>query len=101
MSWAIVCDARKGRKLGIGVLALVDRRVTKKYWWTSDSPFHIMQFYKKAAAERQCRKLTRNNAEVVSYNDAVRWIREQSREIDHQYAMDDTEQGWDAHKGQF
>lgn len=101
MGYAIVCDARKGESLGIGTLALVDRAKTKKLWWTSDDPFLILHYQKMDAALFAAKRLTRNNAHVVSYSDAVNAIAEQAKEISHQEAMMDSEMGWDAHKDQF
>ncbi|KKN73984.1 hypothetical protein LCGC14_0395500 [marine sediment metagenome] len=101
MSYAIICDARKGGKLGIETLALVDRSLTKKVWWTSDAEYLIMQFLKKSAVIYSCSKLHRNNARVVSYNTAVSLIKSQDNEITHLEALASSEVGWDGHKDSF
>ena len=96
MSYAIICDARQGWKLGIRTLALVDRSKTKRRWWTSDSTNLIMEFIKESAAEYSSRRLRRNNARVVNYETAVNIINEQDCDIMHHEA--DSELGWDSHK---
>jgi hypothetical protein len=101
MSYAIVCDARRGEGFGIETLALADRSKTKKLWWTSDDPYLILNSRKKDAALFAAKRLTRNNPQVVDYSAAVSLIRHQSNEIAHQEAMMDSEMGWDAHKDQF
>lgn len=108
MSYAIICNARKGEVLGISTLALVDRKLTKKYWWTSDSASVILNYVSRAAAEYCVSRLKKNNARIVDYDYAKKLIKRQSdlvteaiREFDHIAAMDDTEQGWDAHKSAF
>jgi len=45
-------------------LFLVDRRKTKKMWWSHDAGFAIV-FQKKSAAELQVRKYKYNNVKVV------------------------------------
>lgn len=101
MSYSIICDARAGESLGISILALVDRRLTKRQWWTSDNSSLILGYEKRGAAEFACRRLRRNHARIVSTADARRMIREQNNEIEHQTAMMDSEQGWDSHKSAF
>ena len=101
MSYAIICDARKGKNLGIEILAYADRSLTKSMWWTSDSEWLVMAFRKRSAAVYSCSKLSRNNARVVSYEIAVSMIKEQSREIIHLEALASSEEGWDGHKDTF
>lgn len=93
MSYAIICDARKGHELGIDTLALVDRAKSKRTWWTSDSSNLIMKFIKKSAAEYSIRKLRRNNARVVSYEYAVKYIDYQESEL--MYREAEAEAGFD------
>lgn len=101
MNYAIICDARKGWKLGVETLAYVDRRLTKKLWWTSDYSFLIMEYNKRSVAEFFCKKLYRNNARVVDYKTAVNLINEQDKEITHFEALVASEAGWDGHKDTF
>ncbi len=98
MSYAIICDARKGESLGIEVLALVDRSKSKRLWWTSDDAGIAIQYIKLDAARFACKRLRRNNARVVPFADAKRMLHGQSNEIMHNEAMSDTEAGWDGHK---
>lgn len=98
MSYAIICNARKGYDLGITCLALVDRRKTRSTWWTSDSPGLILEYKKRSAAEYACKRLKKNGPIVVPYSDAVRFVSDQNNEIIHNQAMSDAEMGWDAHK---
>lgn len=100
-SFAIICKARKGQKKGIRYLALVDRRKTKKTWWTSDSEWLIMRFKDIKAAKKARSRLSLNNPEIVSYRFAVSTIQEQENDILHYEALAESELGWDAHKGCF
>lgn len=99
--YAIICDAKKGKSLGMEILALTDRSKTKDTWWTSDNESLIMAFNKRSAAEYFCKQLRYNNAEVVSYNSAIKYIRDQSNEIMHREALASCEMGWDEHKDSF
>lgn len=98
MSFAIIQNARVGKRLGIAFLGLVDRAKTKRLWWTSDDPSLLMRFDHKGAAVNAAKRLRRNNAQAVPYSHAVRVLREQSANIDHEIAMDAMEEGWDGHK---
>lgn len=42
---------------------LVDRRITKRFWWSPDS-YYAMIFKKKEAAELQAKKYKYNNVRV-------------------------------------
>ncbi len=101
MSYAIICDARKGHELDIETLAYVDRSKTKKMWWTSDTEYLIMEFMKKSAAEHSCNKLRKNDPRVVSYKTATKLINEQSNHIIHMEANAASVEGWDGHKDSF
>jgi hypothetical protein len=108
--YAIICDARKGYE--IRHLALVDRKLSRALWWTSDSPKIAICYESKAAAEFACRSLTKNNAQVVPFVRAQQILNEQRdarREIEKTWMRDaferegnqDRERGWDAHKEVF
>lgn len=101
--YAIICDARMGDSLGINTLALVDRKKSKKLWWTSDNVTLILGYKKRDAAVWASKRLKRNNARVVDYNAAMQIIASQNLEInhtlDHQAGMAAMEDGWDGHKG--
>lgn len=107
--YAIICDARSGKNQGVRLLALVDRKKTRRFWWTSDNAKLILEISDRAEAEAKAADLKQNNARVVSYADAKRQIKSQKRKIleikedqarnrDHQNCMDAVELGWDAHK---
>lgn len=98
MGYAIICDARKGSGLGINTLALVDRALTKSTWWTSDNPSLILNYQSKSAALYARKRLKMNQPMVVTFESAVKIIRDQMNEITHQEAMASTEDGWDGHK---
>jgi hypothetical protein len=83
MSYAIISDSRKGQELGIEILALVDRRKTKKLWWISDDSRLIMNFKTKVSAQLACSRLKRNNARIVSYKNACKYIDRQEDSICH------------------
>lgn len=105
MSYAIICNARKGKGLGIDHLALVDRQLNKKIWWTSDNSKIILNYLSREAAEFCVKRLKKNNARIVDYEFAKKAIRQQADCIqsainyfDDQAAKDFSEAGWDGHK---
>jgi hypothetical protein len=79
--WSIVCDAQRGRYLGIRILALVDRRKYDQRWWVSDQPDAVCVWHDREDAARVCERFTRNNARVVRSADAVSVIAEQRDRI--------------------
>ena len=91
--YAIICNARNGQHLGITNLALVDRKLTKESWWTSDDSTLILNYEKKTAAEFACRRLKRNNPRVVLFKEACDIIEEQNREISNHEANIACEEG--------
>ena len=101
MSYAIICDARKGRNLDIEVLAYIDRTKTKRSWWTSDAHYLIMKFRKRSAADYSCNKLRKNDPRVINYKTAVKLINEQDNHITHMEANAASVEGWDGHKDSF
>jgi hypothetical protein len=103
--FAILCDAREGRDMGIRVLALVDRSKERRLWWTSDNPSIVRAYDSREEAQDACNKLGRNNPRVVSFDKMKRKIVAQTQEIaeaerehENRQVMDDAEMGWDAHK---
>lgn len=96
--FAIVCDARCGESLGVHSLALVDRSKCRSMWWTSDEPEIAIRYARQSAARFAARRLKRNNARVVPFDEAVSILTDQARGIDHASAMSDAEQGWESHK---
>jgi len=79
--WSIVCDAQRGRHLGIRILALVDRRRYDQHWWVSDNPEAVCVWRDREDAQRVCERFTRNNARVVRAEDAFCVIEEQRDRI--------------------
>lgn len=59
--YLIIQDSRKDNT----TLMLVDRRKSKKYWWTHD--FSLAYKGKKKDMENVAKKLRKNNVRVVSY----------------------------------
>lgn len=95
--YAIICDANQGRELGINNLALVDRTLTKKLWWTSDNSSIIMNFRKRDLAEAVLKKLHHNNPQIVSFQIALNMINYQSKQVIAE-SLSDYELGWDDYK---
>lgn len=79
--WSIVCDARRGKDLGIRILALVDRRVQTNRWWTSDESAAVAVWRDRDTAEKVCSRFAQNNCRVVRAADAVSVIAEQAERI--------------------
>jgi len=98
MKYAIVCDARKGKDLGITHLALVDRSRFRQFWWTSDGIDFIKTFNNKEEAQKVCNKYKYNNPRVVDYKEVVELLKSQNEEIIHNEALVSVEAGWDGHK---
>ena len=107
--FGVICDARKGRDLGVNYLALVDRGRSKALWWTSDNARIAISYSSREAAEFAASRLKMNRARVVPFHEVRRllsaqasltqsWAEECERRKDHQEAMNATELGWDAHK---
>lgn len=95
MAYAILCDARKGSSLGVEKIALVDRKKTKSQWWTSDQSQLILNYRKRSAADFACKRLKRNNPEVISYERAVKVVENQAKEILLTQAERESEEGWE------
>ena len=103
--FAILCDAREGRDMGIRVLALVDRSKERRLWWTSDNPSIVRTYDSREEAQEACDKLGRNNPRVVSLDKMKRKLIDQTREIaqaerehEDRQIIDDADMGWYAHK---
>ena len=107
--YAIICDARSGRNIGVTRLALIDRRKTRRMWWTSDNKSLVQSFSDKSEAQAKADQLSQNNARVVPYAKAVSMMEEQAikirqaeqdlaRQKDHDANMEDPDLSWDAHK---
>lgn len=96
--YAIMSIARKGQDLDIEYLALVDRRKTKKLWWTSDNTDLIMSFQRRSAAEEVLSNLKYNNPHIVRSAVAHAIIEDQCKRIIHHQASMDNEAGWEGHK---
>jgi hypothetical protein len=80
--YAIICDARLGKTLGVKHLALVDRKLTRRMWWTTNSKALIAAFSDLKAAEEKAAQLAQNNARVVPHEKAQRMIEEQKLRIE-------------------
>jgi len=96
--YAIICDARNGRSLGVKFLALVDRSKTKTLWWTSDDPWLAIRYRSKKAASYACKRLRMNNPRVVDFDEMAAALQEQGICIVDALAAADMETGWDGHK---
>lgn len=96
--FAVICDARAGERLGIGILVLVDRAKTKARWWTSDDASIAIRYEKADAAKFAAKRLRFNGARVVDFAGAAKALREQAAEILCVEALAEGEQGWDSHK---
>jgi len=101
--FGIVCNARKGHGLGIRYLALVDRKRSKRLWWTSDNANIALCYRKRNAAEFAASRLNKNSARVVSFTHVQKILREQAESIagvenDSQIFLHEDDPSWDAHK---
>ena len=103
--YGIICNARKGKGLGVGVLALVDRSRSKRLWWTSDNANIAICYRSRSAADFAARRLKKNAVRVVEFRDVQRLLADQARNIsevererEHQSILNEMDQGWDAHK---
>jgi len=95
--YGIVCDARKGDKLGIENVALVDRNKTKRQWWTSDDITIIKRFNSLEIAKQALERIRYNNPCIMESNSIHKLINRQNRHIEQVIDYED-DQGWDAHK---
>lgn len=80
-AYAIVCDARHGRSLGIDTLAMVDRSKTESEFWTSDKPHLIMRFLSPKVATKVASRFVFNNPRVVEYEFARDIIERQNMSV--------------------
>lgn len=60
--WVVVQKPRRNKGV-VGTLYLVDRNLTKRFWWSPDS-FYAMVFEKESAARIQAAKYRFNKANV-------------------------------------
>lgn len=106
-TYSILCESQQGSELGVSVLGLVDRRKTKRLWWTSDDPALLLRYESREAAEYACKRLQHNTPRVVTSRYAEECLSGQRQCIadakehetqEHQAAMDAVEWGWDGHK---
>jgi len=79
--YAILQEARKGRRLGIKYLALIDKTKVPGQYWTSDNADLIFRFKSQKAAISRALKL-HNNAKVMTYEEAVEIIKDQKHQIE-------------------
>jgi len=78
VSFAIICDARKDRVPGVKLLGLVDRKKSRRSWWTPDRLANLLVIETRKRAEIKAKKFTWNNARVVKLSEAVRLLNEQA-----------------------
>lgn len=84
--FAIVCDARKGFSLGVHTLGLVDRKIEKHLWWTSDEPDLLMHFPTRGEARQALKRLRHNNPRIIPHDRACQVIHSQGALINHHMA---------------
>lgn len=96
--WSIICDARKGAKLGVYILGLVDRKLSRKLWWTSDDPYLLLKYEKLDAARYAVSRLRKNNARIIESSQAVKLLEDQNQGIRSAECASYADPGWDAHK---
>ena len=61
--YVIIQTPRKNKSI-VNILYLVDRKLTKNFWW-SPSAFYAMVFEKEDAAKLQAKKYKFNNVKVI------------------------------------
>jgi len=103
MPFAIICNARKGHNMGVRILGLVDRKISKRLWWTSDNPGLLVVYRKRSAADFCANRLKKNGARVVDADMAMERLRDQAaaiRETEAQqlHWQNEEDRSWDAHK---
>jgi hypothetical protein len=95
-TYAIICDARGGSRLGIRHLARVDLSLlsegTKKHW-TSDSPEQALELRSKEVAQHMSDGYEHNNARVVLFSEAVLILKAQAKSIAEMQDKDRDGQG--------
>lgn len=79
--FSIVCNARKDRQKGIRGLVLVDRSLDRRRWWTHDNAQIIRIYECREAARDMVNQLSRNNARIVTVQEARRLLHDQARKI--------------------
>lgn len=91
MKYTIVCDAKRGKELGISILALVDRSKVNDMWWTSDQPNLILFYHNKSAANFAMSRIQHRdwcpevgNFRIVPLNKAKQIIQDQ-RDAIHEF----------------
>lgn len=67
--YVVVQTSRKNKSV-VRRLYLVDRKVTKAFWW-SPSAFHAMVFEKESAATIQAKKYKYNKAKVMQITEPM------------------------------
>lgn len=67
--YIVVQNSRRNKRI-MPFMYLVDRRITKRMWW-SPSAFYAMVFEKKSAAEYQAKRYKFNHARVVQINNVM------------------------------
>jgi hypothetical protein len=90
-TYAIICDARGGSRLGIKHLARVDLNLVSENinrHWTSDSPDQVLELRSKAVAQHMAEGYEHNNARVVLFSEAVYILEFQARSIAAMQAKD-------------
>lgn len=104
--YTIICNARTGK--GINTLALVDRKKTKRLWWTSDDVCLAICYESYRAARFACSRLRYNHPRVVPFKEAAATLRRQAedrmameRQWEHEEGCAAMEAGWDGHKNTF
>lgn len=73
--YVVVQNSRRNKKV-MPTMYLVDRKITKRMWWSPDS-YYAMVFEKKSAAEYQAKRYKFNNArvkEIKPYMADIEWF---------------------------
>ena len=89
MTYAIICDARRGAEMGIDTLAMTDRSKAHGDYWTSDDARLIMRFRNPVTARKVAERLRHNVPRVVEYAYALGIIERQKASIDKAGSLTD------------
>lgn len=102
VGYAIICNARRGRWLGIEYIALAKSRGGDGWWSTTDQN-SVLLIPTLEEAQRRLESIRLNDPRIIPYERACKIMRDQAASVDrerirreNEAAMDDP--SWDAHK---
>lgn len=98
MSFAIMCDSQFDDHTELG---LVDRKVSRRGWWTSDDSSLLKEFSTHREAEDALARIRLNSPRIVGYEEARNILDHQLNEHLEADSEEEAARCWDAHEGLF